>query len=107
VTRYLIDDALKNPPTCRSPEQISDVIILTGLNNSTKMNESVTDIVQKELNMITAYSKIFPRARFHIGPVAPVTQKQVLLNRHLEILAKKNQIPFISNHGMFIAPQEI
>ena len=94
--RSTADDALHNVPKVTSPTHVTDIVILTGLNDSKSSNETVETTVQKELDIITKYSKCFPNSRFHLGCIPPSSGKQEQINKKLQELANKTAIHFIS-----------
>jgi hypothetical protein len=99
--RNTAKQALNQVPQIPNPMQVSDVVIMTGLNDSKSINEKIETTVQTELDLITKYCKVFKNARFHLTCVPPSTTKQELLNTQLEQLAKRLQISFISSKPFY------
>jgi hypothetical protein len=72
-----------------------------GLNDSRESKNTVQDIIANQETVIDGCFHRFPNATVHIGSVAPVGQKQEILNRQLENLATRKQLPFIGIKGMY------
>ena len=99
--RSTAKEALNNTPTLNSPTGVSDIVILTGLNDSKSFFEKVETTTQTQLDIITKYSKTFVNAKFHLGCVPPSSNKQERLNVQLEELALRLGIQFISPKPMY------
>ena len=101
VKRYTLDEAKEKIPKWKEPEKVTDVIFLTGLNNSLNSLESVDNILTKQKEVCQVYRNTFGKAKLHIGAVAPFTIKEKNLNKRLHDYCQKADISFINNKGIF------
>lgn len=90
-TRYTTEMAKQKPLDIENAQLVSDIVLLTGLNDSLKTSHDIDSIVKNQEEVITNYNKQFPNATIHIGSIAPTGQKQEMLNEKLEIMAGKKK----------------
>ena len=100
-TRYTTEMAKTDPVNVEAPLLVTNVVLLTGLNDSIKASNDVDSIVQNQEKVISNYIRQFPNAMIHVGSVAPTGQKQEILNKKLEMMAKRRNIAFIGNSGLY------
>jgi hypothetical protein len=94
-TRYTLDDAMREVPKVDSPGDSTDVILMTGLNDSRINQNPVPVLVEKMDQTARLYQEKFPKSRLHICSVASVTKKQQDLNLELKNLTMKNNCSFL------------
>ena len=99
-TRYTIEDTKNNIPIYSNPNDVTDVVFLTGLNDSRQEKNTIQAIVQNQSRALSLYQRKFQKTNFHIGSVAPVALKQENLNKEFEKLAANNRASFIGTEGM-------
>ena len=100
-TRYTLDEAINKIPTRDNPEKVSDVVFMTGLNDSRKVDTSVETVLKRQKQACLEYSHRFKKARFHIASVAPVNPKQKNLNQRLKEYATNSGMSYIDNKDIF------
>ena len=86
---------------CDRPSDVTDVILLTGLNDSKQVKNNVIKIIENQEEAMRKCRSTFPNAQLHVGDVAPVSQKQQILNVHLKNLAHHEGASHISIQGMY------
>ncbi|MEE3020652.1 MAG: SGNH/GDSL hydrolase family protein, partial [Bacteroidota bacterium] len=98
--KYYLDHAIKVPGHVE-PLKVSDVVMLTGINDLKYIDIPV--VIGKVDNACREYQRKFPNAKIHIGSIASANLKCIQYNAHLYDLAAERGVPFISNHEMFDA----
>ena len=98
--RYTLEDA-EEIPSVPYPENVTDVVMLTAVNNINRPNASVPLTVDKFDRVCQLYSRRFPNARIHVGCVAPSNDKHIQLNAGLLQLAIAREAPAISTEAMY------
>ena len=96
--RYTIERAVGDIPRCEA--EVTDVVMMVGLNNIKQPNATIHDTVEKYDEMCKIYQSKFPKALIHIGSVAPVNEKCIRLNTELENLAQNRNASFVSSQSM-------
>ena len=99
--RFTLEQAMENIPQIEKPQEVSDIIMLTGVNNVKQQNANIPETIQKLDKVCKKYSDRFPNAKIHIGSIAPSNEKHVQYNNQLRNLATERQVPFISTDTMF------
>ena len=99
--RFRLDDAKCNIPKVQRPHRVSDVVMLTGINDVKHPNASIQENILKTDATCQAYSSAFPRARIHIGSIAPSNRKHSEFNAQLKGLAMQRNAPFIAIDQMY------
>ena len=97
---YTLDGATKNIPTREYPEKVTDIVFMTGLNDSHDHLTSVEEIMNRQKDACHIYHHKFRKARFHIVAVAPESQKQRKLNKGLQEYAVNAGISYVDNNGL-------
>lgn len=100
-TRYTLTQAMEHIPEIDSPESVTDIVVLIGVNDSTNPSESTSDTEKKHLKLMKTYNQKYPNAHFHISAVPPMGPKQERLNERLENLASRTGESFISTRNMY------
>jgi uncharacterized protein YoxC len=100
-TCYSTENLKQQSLECDRPSDVTDVVFLTGLNDSKQAKNSVIKIIENQEEAIKKYRSTFPNAQLHVGDVAPVSQKQQILNAHLKNLAHREGASHISTQGMY------
>ncbi len=93
--RMTLEQAFSNIPHQPKPQDVSDVVVLTGVNNIRQPNATVSQTIQKVDEVCSKYSTIFPNAKIHIGSVPPSNEKHIRYNTELKNLANMRQASFI------------
>jgi hypothetical protein len=101
VRRHTRDEAKKQIPACQSPDGVTDVVLMVGLNDSRTSTKSTATISTKTILTAKAYLTKFPYSRLHISSVAPISPKEIQLNLELKIKASQNDYAFIDIQGMY------
>ena len=99
--RFTLDQAKDKVPKVKNPNEVKDVIMMVGTNDSKKESETTDETFQKYKNTCKKYTEAFPNANLHITAVAPFSQKQINLNAKLQEYASKSKHSFISNQELF------
>ena len=94
VTRYTLEEVVQDIPKCKG--NVSDIVMLVGINNIKHPNESIPVNVAKFDDTCGTLHSHYPDAVIHVGSVAPSCEKHVIFNEELEKLAKARNAPFIS-----------
>ena len=97
--RSTLERATSHLPTRSNPEKVTDVVLMTGLNDSRDVQTSVETVVKRQKQACDKYREHFENAKIHIAAKAPYNPKQRNLNRQLEEYANNSGIPFI-DHGL-------
>ena len=100
-TIYTLDAATKKIPTRKNAEKVTDIVFMTGLNDSRDVGTSVDTVLKRQKQACHEYSHRFKNAKLHIASVAPVNPKQKNLNRQLKEYANSAGISHIDNNGLF------
>ena len=100
-SRMTLEQAFSNVPKLPQPENVSDVVLLTGINDIKQPNANIHETVEKVDQVCRLYSNSFPNAKIHIGSVVPTNEKHIKYNTELKNLAEIRQTPFIPADGMF------
>ena len=98
---YTLDKATKTIPTRANPESVTDIVFMTGLNDSKDHRTSVEEVVNRQKEACHKYHHRFKNARFHIVAVAPESHKQQNLNKRLSEYATSAGISFVDNDLLF------
>ena len=99
--RYTLADAISNIPAQQAaPEKVTDVVMLTGVNDIKHDHATIPDVINQMDKTCAAYHNHFPKARIHVGSVAPSNAKHIQYNRQLRDLAFRRQAPIISVDAM-------
>ena len=93
--------AINEIHTIPDPGDVSDVVLLLGLNDLRPDNVTVLDVIHKVDTAGQAYSRKFPNAKIHVGGVAPANDKCIDFNEQLKVMTDEKQVPFISVDPMF------
>ena len=101
IKRFSLNEAVKDPPTCRQKEQVSDVMIMVGLNDTKDPNEKTSNIMSNYSELIDNYTENFPKAKVHISGVAPVSTQQENVNSQLEDLANEKNVNYVPLQGFY------
>ena len=99
IKRFSLNEAVKDPPTLRQKEQVSDVMIMVGLNDTKDPNEKTSNIMSNYSELIDNYIENFPKAKVHISGVAPISTQQENVNSQLEDLAKEKNVNYVPLQG--------
>ena len=91
---------MEDIPKLPQPENVVDLVMLTGLIDIRSTSANIKDTIKKVDNVCRAYSGHFPNAKIHIGCVAPSNKKHVMFNNQLRQLAVQREVPFISADAM-------
>ena len=97
-TRFTIESAVGDIPRCEA--EVTDVVMMVGLNNIKQSNATISDTLEKYDEMCRIYQSRFPKALIHIGSVAPVNEKYIRFNTELENLAQNRNAAFVSTQPM-------
>ena len=100
-TRYTLSSAVDHIPRIESPENVSDIVVLIGINDNMNPKETNQETEDKHLKLMKVYNEAFPNAHFHIGAVPPTSFKQERLNARLQSLAQRTGESFISLNEMY------
>ena len=100
-TRFTLEEAIKKIPHRENPEKVTDIVFMTGLNDSRKIDTSVDTVLKRQKQACHEYSHRFRAARLHIAAVAPVNPKQKNLNQQLKEYSNSAGISYIDNNGLF------
>ena len=101
IKRFSLNEAVKDPPTCRQKEQVSDVMLIVGLNDTKDPKEKTASIMSNYGELIDNYTENFPKAKVHISGVAPVSTQQENVNSQLEDLAKEKNVNYVPLQGFY------
>ena len=93
--RYFLNKAKNEIPVHNDPKNVSDVVMLTGINDL--KYEDIPVVLSKLDQTCQRYQSAFPNAKIHIGGVAPANPKCIQYNFHLENLADDRKVPYIPN----------
>ena len=99
--RFFLNKAKNEIPVHNNPQNVSDVVMLTGINDL--KYEDIPVVLNKLDQTCQRYQSAFPKAKIHIGSVAPANPKCKQYNFHLENLAEERQVPFIPNDELINA----
>ena len=99
--RYFINKAKNEIPVHNDPENVSDIVMLTGINDL--KYDDIPVVLNKLDQTCHRYQSAFPNSKIHIGGVAPANPKCIQYNFHLENLADERQVPFIPNDELIDA----
>ena len=99
--RFTLDATVSKIPSRDDPDLVTDIVFMTGLNDSRKTENSVEDVVKKQKEVCNKYCHRFKKARFHLANVAPIDFKQKNLNHQLKNYSRSAGISFIENNGIF------
>ena len=100
-TKSTLDKAINDVQSIPDPGNVSNVVILSGLNNLRPDNVPVTYVVHKMQDACRAYNRKFPNATIHMGSVAPANEKCIDYNQQLKAISDERQIPLVSVDPMF------
>ena len=95
------DAALNQIPRTSNPEIVTDIVFVTGMKDVMKQDQQLPDILNTADLTGKAYQRAFPNATIHLGSIAPVNERCINYNSHLQELARKRETPFISTEGLF------
>ena len=99
--RFTLSKAKADIPQLERPDDVVDVVMLTGVNDIKHTSANIPVNIEKMDATCRAYSERFPNATVHIGSVAPSCEKHVEFNCQLKKLASLRKVPFISTDAMF------
>ena len=99
--RFRLDDAKNRIPKVQGPHRVTDVVMLTGINDVKLSNASIQANILKTDETCREYSSKFPRAKIHIGSIAPSNGKHSEYNTQLKRLANERNVPFIAIDQMY------
>ena len=99
--RFRLDDAMKRIPKVQGSHRVTDVVMLTGINDVKLSNASIQANILKTDETCREYSSKFPRAKIHIGSIAPSNGKHSEYNTQLKRLANERNAPFIAIDQMY------
>ena len=88
-------------PKVPNPAVVTDVVLLPGINNVMTKDQQISDILQIADLTGKKYQGAFPNATIHLGSIAPVNEKCLNYNFHLQELAKHRGAPFITIEDMY------
>ena len=94
---YTLDGATRKIPERENPELVTDIVFMTGLNDSHDHRTSVEEIVNRQKDACHKFHHKFKKAKFHILAVAPETLKQRNLNKRLSEYAVSAGISYVNN----------
>ena len=80
---FTLEAANNKIPQRDNPEAVTDIVFMTGLNDSRDHRTSVEDVVNRQKQACHKYHHKYKNARFHIVATAPETRKQQNLNKRL------------------------
>ena len=83
------------------PASVTDVVLITGINNVMNENQHISDILQTADATARMYQNAFPNATIHLGSIAPANEKCLNYNFHLQDLATRRKAPFITIEEMY------
>ena len=95
--RPTVEKAISEIPKRQEPENVSDIVFMTALNDSKDKTTSVDTVVKRMKQACYEYRQRFKESKIHIAAVAPVGPKQRNLNRQLDQFAKDSGFSYISN----------
>ena len=99
-SRYTLEQAMSDVPHRANPQKVSDIVMLTGINNIKRPNANIPETIGKVDDVCRKYSSKFPNAKIHIGSVAPTNSKHIDFNAQLKNLANSRNAPFIPVDAM-------
>ena len=94
---YTLDGATRKIPERENPELVTDIVFMTGLNDSHDHRTSVEEIVNRQKDACHKFHHKFKKAKFHIVAIAPERQKQRNLNKRLSEYAVSAGISYVNN----------
>ena len=95
--------ALNQIPKPPIPGNVKDVVLIPGINNVMSQDQQISDILNIADMTGKKYQRAFPNATIHLGSIAPVNEKCLNYNFHLQELATQREAPFITTEEMFDA----
>lgn len=98
--RFTLQTAKNDIPQLPSPDDVADVVMLTGINNIKHSSANIPETIDLVDATCKAYSEKFPNARIHVGSVAPSCEKHIAFNSELKRLAAKRKALFIPVDAM-------
>ena len=93
--------ALNQIPRTSNPEIVTDIVFVTGMKEVMMQSQQLPDILNTADTTGKSYQRAFPNATIHLGSIAPVNERCINYNSHLQELAKQRETPFISTEGLF------
>lgn len=98
--RATLEKAIQHKPIRQNPDNVTDIVLMTGLNDSRDVKTSNDTILKRQRQVCREYADRFKQAKIHIAAVAPVNPKQRQLNQRLEEYAEDAGFSYI-DHGLF------
>ena len=99
-TRNTIDQAANNVPDIQYPHNVTDIVMLTSVNDIRSEEVNLEHTIQRYDALCTKYQKSFPSAKIHVGCVPPTNDRFIQYNYKLEELAARYGAPSMSTQGM-------
>ena len=98
ATWEMARDHMPKPPY---PASVTDVVLVTGINNVMNENQQISDILQIADATARMYQNAFPNATIHLGSIAPANERCLNYNFNLQDLAAHRKAPFITIEDMY------